>query len=77
MNGQELADQLLAQIPELKVLYMSGYPADTVIRQGVMGAGSAMIELPWLPEELASAVRDTLDHEVVATGEEALTTLDN
>lgn len=62
MNGQELADQLLAQFPTLKVLFTSRYPADTLIRQGVVGAESALIEKPWLPDELARAVRDTLDH---------------
>jgi PAS domain S-box-containing protein len=67
MNGQELADLLLAQFPALKVLFTSGYPADTVIRQGVVGAGSAVVEQHWMPDELARAVRDTLDHDLATT----------
>ena len=67
MNGQELADLLLAQIPALKVLFTSGYPVDTVIRQGVVGAGSAVVEQHWMPDELARAVRDTLDHDLATT----------
>jgi CheY-like chemotaxis protein len=67
MNGQELADLLLAQFPALKVLLTSGYPADTVIRQGVVGAGSVVVEQHWMPDELARAVRDTLDHDLATT----------
>ena len=67
MNGQELADLLLEEIPALKVLFTSGYPVDTVIRQGVVGAGSAVVEQHWMPDELARAVRDTLDHDLATT----------
>ena len=61
MNGRELAEQLLAQEPGLRVLFTSGYPADQVIRHGIAEAVAAFIEKPYLPDELARAVREALD----------------
>ena len=61
MNGRELADQLAATRPGLKVLFTSGYPSDTVVRHGIAEARTAFIEKPYLPDALARMVRDILD----------------
>jgi PAS domain S-box-containing protein len=61
MNGRELADQLMATRPALKILFTSGYPADTVLRLGIAEARTAFIEKPYLPDDLALKVRETLD----------------
>ena len=61
MNGRELADRLTATRPELKVLFTSGYPSDTVVRHGIAEARTAFIEKPYLPDDLARMVRDILD----------------
>jgi PAS domain S-box-containing protein len=61
MNGRELAEQLLAKEPGLRVLFTSGYPADQLIRHGIAEAVAAFIEKPYLPDELALAVRQALD----------------
>ncbi|HUZ15686.1 MAG TPA: PAS domain S-box protein [Gaiellaceae bacterium] len=61
MNGRELAETLELSRPEMKVLFTSGYPSDTVVRHGIAEARAAFIEKPYLPEELARKVREVLD----------------
>jgi len=61
MNGRELAEQLVAKRPGLRVLFTSGYPSDTVVRHGIADATAAFIEKPYLPDELAAKVREVLD----------------
>ena len=61
MNGRELADRLVAMRSNLRVLFTSGYPSDTVLRHGIAEARTAFIEKPYLPDDLARKVRETLD----------------
>jgi two-component system cell cycle sensor histidine kinase/response regulator CckA len=61
MNGRELSEKLLLDRPEMKVLFTSGYPADTIIRHGIAQATTAYLEKPYLPDELARKVRHVLD----------------
>jgi len=61
MNGRELAEQLLAMLPGLKVMYMTGYTEDAVVRQGVSSAGVVCLQKPFLPDTLARKVREVLD----------------
>ena len=61
MSGRELADILQALQPEMKVLYMSGYTADTVVRHGVSEASMPFIQKPMSPPALARKVREVLD----------------
>ncbi len=61
MNGRELADRLVAARPGLKVLFTSGYPADTILRLGIAESAVSFIEKPYLPDQLGRAVRSSLD----------------
>jgi hypothetical protein len=61
MNGRELVEALAVRYPALKLLYTSGYPADTIVRHGIADARAAFIEKPYLPQELARKVREVLD----------------
>jgi two-component system, cell cycle sensor histidine kinase and response regulator CckA len=61
MSGRELADRLQQSHPDIKVLYMSGYTADAVVRHGVSEAQVAFIQKPMSPPELARKVREVLD----------------
>jgi two-component system cell cycle sensor histidine kinase/response regulator CckA len=64
MNGRELAEKLVSEMPHLKVLFTSGYPADAVVRTGIEEARSAFIEKPYVPAELARTIRTLLDSDV-------------
>jgi two-component system, cell cycle sensor histidine kinase and response regulator CckA len=59
MSGRQLAERLLLVRPAMKVLYMSGYTNDEVVRS-VRGNAIAFIEKPITPELLARKVRDML-----------------
>lgn len=61
MNGRELAERLLMLRPRLRVLYMSGYPDDEVLRRGVSGASIQFLRKPFTPDELAEKLREVLD----------------
>jgi PAS domain S-box-containing protein len=61
LNGRELAEQLLAVDPTLKVLFTSGYPADAVVRRGIAEARVRYVQKPYLPDELVRMVRELLD----------------
>jgi len=47
MSGSELAEQFSRERPESKVLFMSGYTADAVVRRGIFTAGAAYIQKPF------------------------------
>ena len=61
LNGRELAERLLADQPGLHVLYTSGYPADTILRQGILHTGTAYLEKPYLPDDLLRKLRAIFD----------------
>jgi two-component SAPR family response regulator len=60
MNGRDLAEQVTALQPGIKVLFMSGYTDDAVTRHG-LGSGSAYIQKPFSPDGLARKLREVLD----------------
>jgi PAS domain S-box-containing protein len=60
-GGRELAERLTAHRPAMKVLYLSGYAADAVLRYGVQGTEVAFLQKPFTPQELALRVREILD----------------
>ena len=61
LSGPELADQLFARRPGIRVLYMSGYPGDAVVQHGALPHGSSFLQKPFSPDGLARKVRDVLD----------------
>jgi CheY-like chemotaxis protein len=63
LDGGQLARKLVALRPELKVLFISGYVDDAIIRRGVQGASVALLDKPFTALGLARKVRSVLDGE--------------
>jgi PAS domain S-box-containing protein len=61
MSGTELAQQLGALRPAIKVLFMSGYTDDTVALRRIAEGEIPLLEKPFTTEALARAVRTALD----------------
>ena len=61
MSGSELAKLLKPLYPEIKILYMSGYTDNAVVRHGVPEKGVNYIQKPFTMEGLARKVREVLD----------------
>jgi two-component system, cell cycle sensor histidine kinase and response regulator CckA len=68
MTGKELADRLRAVRPGMRVVYMSGYAADVISRQGVIDSGIEFIKKPFSPEALALKVRSVLSEDARGAG---------
>jgi len=60
MSGPEVAEKLTTVRPEIKVLYMSGYPDHPVFSQGVKRE-TAFLQKPFTPNVLTQKVREVLD----------------
>jgi len=67
MNGAELAKQVRLLSPATKILYMSGYTDNAIVRHGVLEPGMAFIEKPFTPALLAEKIRELLDRQLAAT----------
>jgi CheY-like chemotaxis protein len=61
MSGGEVARQLAQPRPETKVLYLSGYTDEAIVRHGVLEPGMAFLQKPFTPDALAVKVREVLD----------------
>jgi PAS domain S-box-containing protein len=61
MTGSALAQRLRSRQPELKVLYLSGYPDDVLDGQDVLGPGRAFLRKPFSADDLVRKVREVLD----------------
>ncbi|HEY6337640.1 MAG TPA: PAS domain S-box protein [Candidatus Sulfotelmatobacter sp.] len=60
ISGRELADQLVASRPEIKVLYLSGYTEDTIVSEGAIESGKAFLQKPFTLHSLSRKVREVL-----------------
>ncbi len=61
VNGRVLADQLKLKKPDLRLLFMSGYTDDEIIRHGVSESTHGLVIKPFSFETLATRLREVLD----------------
>ena len=61
MSGRELTDRLLLLQPKIKILYMSGYTDEAIVRHGVLEEGVNFFQKPFSMEALVLKVREVLD----------------
>ena len=61
MSGMELARELTSRQPRLKVLYLSGYTSDAVLRHGIEQEQVEFLQKPFSLENLVRTVRAVLD----------------
>jgi PAS domain S-box-containing protein len=60
MNGRQLVERLHGMRPGMRVLFMSGYPDDTVLQHGILESGVAYLQKPLSPASLTRKVREVL-----------------
>jgi two-component system, cell cycle sensor histidine kinase and response regulator CckA len=61
IGGKVLADQLIAMYPHIKVLFVSGYATDAIVRYGRLTPGTNFLAKPFTPTALARKVQEVLD----------------
>ena len=65
-GGHELAEDLRRTLPHLKVLFISGYTGDFVVRNAIVESGAAFVQKPFSMQSLAKKVREVIDGSSVA-----------
>jgi PAS domain S-box-containing protein len=63
-SGRDLAKQLTARHPKMRVLYMSGYTFNIIAQGGMLDEGVVFLQKPFTPSVLAEKVREVLDRGV-------------
>jgi len=65
MNGRELAARVIKLLPDVRVLYMSGYAENAVGMDGTLDAGINLLQKPFSLPVLKDRVREVLDSEPI------------
>jgi len=68
MSGRVLAERLAPLRPEMRVLYMSGYTDDEMLRRGLFHPGVRYLQKPFTVDGLAHAVREILGEDAPQAG---------
>ena len=61
LTGPRVAERVALTRPAMKVLFLSGYSDEAVIRQGLVGPGRAFLSKPFGLDTLLRTVREQLD----------------
>ena len=68
MGGRQVAEAVRALHPEARVLFVSGYTDDAVVRHGILEANTNFLQKPFTPASLTQKVREVLDQAQPAAG---------
>jgi two-component system cell cycle sensor histidine kinase/response regulator CckA len=63
MGGRDLADVVTGRLPDVKVLFVTGYTDDTMLQQRVLAKDADLLSKPYDRDTLATKVREILDRE--------------
>jgi len=61
MGGRELSEAALVFLPDLKVLFTSGYTENSIVHNGRLDPGVELLSKPYRREQLAHKLRKILD----------------
>jgi two-component system cell cycle sensor histidine kinase/response regulator CckA len=61
MSGRQVAEVLQQRHPQMRVLFVSGYTDDSIIRRGILSSTAAFLQKPFSAVALAHKVREMLD----------------
>jgi len=67
ISGRELAQRIAKIRPEIKVLYMSGYTDQSVVRHGILESDAVLLQKPFTMANLAAKLREILTAEPVGS----------
>ncbi len=67
MSGPALVEALRALRPSIRVLYMSGYADEAIVKTGVLDEGKPFLQKPFTPMQLAKKIREVLDEPETGT----------
>jgi signal transduction histidine kinase/CheY-like chemotaxis protein len=71
LSGPELATQVTAIRPEIKILYMSGYTAQAIVHHGELDANTFFIQKPFTPSSLSAKVREVLNSVLASSSQDS------
>jgi hypothetical protein len=61
MSGPELASRLQERVPNARIVFMSGYTDDAIVRHGMLPKHAAFLQKPFTVEQLKAKIREVLD----------------
>ena len=64
MSGRAVAEALMALRPSIRVVYMSGYTDEAIVKTGVLDEGKPFLQKPFTPMQLSKKIREVLDEDL-------------
>ena len=64
MDGRQLGETIARCWPQVRVLYMSGFPAKRMVKEGALDAHQPFIQKPFTSEQLARKMRELLTEQI-------------
>jgi CheY-like chemotaxis protein len=68
LSGPAVAERLAQKRPDLRILFISGYPKDVLERQTVLPQGTRLLGKPFSPRDLLATIQQVLDSPPPASG---------